>query len=98
MSVKKPARNGAFAVLYCAIFRTPNFGKSLKFFGTSDASLDTETVQLTILHTIRHVYRSVWSAREAKPRFGAALVIVRLGYRPSPKNKTNIRYNNHNNK
>ena len=26
-----------------------------------------------ILHTIRHVYRSVWPAREAKPRFGAAL-------------------------
>ena len=27
-----------------------------------------------ILHTIRHVYRSVWPTREAKPRFGAALV------------------------
>ena len=26
-----------------------------------------------ILHNIRHVYRSVWPAREAKPRFGAAL-------------------------
>ena len=26
-----------------------------------------------ILHTIRHVYKSVWPAREAKPRFGAAL-------------------------
>ena len=25
-------------------------------------------------YTIRHVYRSVWPAREAKPRFGAALV------------------------
>ena len=25
-------------------------------------------------HTIRHVYWSVWSAREAKPRCGAALV------------------------
>ena len=25
-------------------------------------------------HTIRHVYRSVWPVREAKPRFGAALV------------------------
>ena len=24
-------------------------------------------------HTVRHVYRSVWPAREAKPRFGAAL-------------------------
>ena len=26
-----------------------------------------------ILHTLRHVYRRVWPAREAKPRFGAAL-------------------------
>ena len=26
-----------------------------------------------ILHTICHVYRSVWPAREAKPRFGDAL-------------------------
>ena len=26
-----------------------------------------------ILHTIRHVYRSVWPAREAEPHFGAAL-------------------------
>ena len=26
-----------------------------------------------ILQTIRHVYRSVWPAREAKPRFGVAL-------------------------
>ena len=26
-----------------------------------------------ILHTICHVYRSVWPTREAKPRFGAAL-------------------------
>ena len=25
-------------------------------------------------HTIRHVYRSMWPAREAKPRFGAVLV------------------------
>ena len=27
-----------------------------------------------MLHTTRHVYRSVWLAREAKPRFGAAPV------------------------
>ena len=27
-----------------------------------------------ILHTTRHVYRSVWPAREAKPRFGAKLI------------------------
>ena len=35
-----------FAALYCAIFRSPSFRKSLKFFGTSIASLDPETVQL----------------------------------------------------
>ena len=28
---------------------------------------------LDILHAIRHVYSSVWPAREAKPHFGAAL-------------------------
>ena len=26
-----------------------------------------------IVHTIRHIYRSMWPAREAKPRFGVAL-------------------------
>ena len=26
-----------------------------------------------ILHTIRHVYRSMWPTREERPRFGAAL-------------------------
>ena len=37
--------------------------------------LDPETVELLAfdLHTVRHVYRSVWPARETKPRFGAAL-------------------------
>ena len=42
----KNARNTMFAVLYCAIFRTPRFCKPLKFFRTSIASLDPETVQL----------------------------------------------------
>ena len=38
--------------------------------------MDPETVELPafFLHTIRHVYRSVWPAREVKPRLGAALV------------------------
>ena len=46
---KNPAGNGilgTFAALYCAIFRTKHFRKSLKFFGTAIASLDPETVQL----------------------------------------------------
>ena len=84
MSVeKKTAGNGTFAALYCAIFGTPGFCKSSMFFETSIASLDKkqqqqqqqQTVQIpAILHTVHHVYRSVWPAREAKPRFDAALV------------------------
>ena len=42
----KSAGNGTSAALYCAISRTPSVCKSLKFFGTSIASLDPETVQL----------------------------------------------------
>ena len=47
MKVEKNAVNGileTFAPLYCAIFRTPRFRKSLKCFRTSIASLDPETV------------------------------------------------------
>ena len=63
--------NGKFAVLCCAIFCTPRFYKSLKFFVTSITSLDPETTD--ILHTIRHVHRgSVWPTRETKPRFFCA--------------------------
>ena len=40
----------------------------MKFFGTSRNSPITG-----ILHTVCHVYRSVWTAREAKPRSGAVL-------------------------
>ena len=32
------------------------------------------STDIHFFHTIRHVYRSVWPAREAKPRFGATLV------------------------
>ena len=31
------------------------------------------STDIHFFHTVRHVYRSVWPAREAKPRFGAAL-------------------------
>ena len=64
----KKAGDGIFATLYWTIFRItmPSFRKSQKFFGTFIASLDPETVQLPVcnLHTIRHVYRSVWPARK----------------------------------
>ena len=32
------------------------------------------STDIHFFHTIRHVYRSVWPAREAKRRFGATLV------------------------
>ena len=32
------------------------------------------STEIHFFHAIRHVYRSVWPAREAKPRFDAALV------------------------
>ena len=31
-----------------------------------------------ILHTIRHVYRSVWRPKEAKPRFGPRSNVLRM--------------------
>ena len=40
---------------------------SHRFFGSRNSPT------ISILHIIRHVYRSVWPAREAEPRFGAAL-------------------------
>ena len=60
----------------CAVLRYisyAKFHKSLKFFGTSITSGSRNSPTTGILHTIRHVYRSVWPAREAKPRFGAVL-------------------------
>ena len=50
------------ATLYYAIFRTPSFRKSVKFFRTSIfhrffRSRNSRTT--SILHTVRHVYRSV---------------------------------------
>ena len=73
--------NGTFTVLYCAIFRTPSFRKSSKFFGTSIASRSRNSPTTGILHTIRHVYRSVWPARGAKPHFGAALGLIQFFHR-----------------
>ena len=65
---KKP-----FAVLYCAIFRSLSFRKSLKFFRTSIASLDPETVQLPTFSILSAMFIGAWTAREDKPRFGVAL-------------------------
>ena len=53
---KHYAGNGTFAALYCAIFLTPSFRKSLKFFGTSIASLDPETVQLPVFSVLSAMF------------------------------------------
>ena len=59
MSVGKNIRNGTFAALYCAIFHTPSFRKSLKFFGTSIASLDPETVDLPAFYILSAMFKGV---------------------------------------
>ena len=51
MSVEKHAGNGTFAALDCAIFRTLNFRKSLKFFWISivSGSRNSPTTGISIL-------------------------------------------------
>ena len=78
MSVEKEnVGNGilwTFAALCCAVFRTPSFRKSLKFFGTSIASLDPETVQLPAFYKLSAMLTGAPDSPEAKPRSGATLV------------------------
>ena len=70
MSVEETsAGNGTFAALYCILFGTPSLGR---FPLPLCQSINSPTTG--ILHTICHLYRSVWPAREAKPRSGATLV------------------------
>ena len=67
-----------FAVLYCATFHAPNFRKSLKFFGTSNAPLDPE------LPDIRHVYKGCGPPEKLSlalvPRSYVLRMIVKLAY------------------
>ena len=69
---KRRKRHVCCAVLRYISYAT--FSQILEVFGTSIASGSRNSPTTDILHTVRHVYRSVWPAREAKPRFGAALV------------------------
>ena len=72
MSVEKDAGNGACVVLrYISYAKFSQVLEVLQDFHRLFGSRKSPTTG--ILHTIRHVYRSVWPAREAKPRFGAAL-------------------------
>ena len=54
---------------YCAIFRKTSFCKSLKFFRTSIASLDPETVRLPAFA----ILSAIFTGTCVPPRFGAAL-------------------------
>ena len=62
MKVEKNRGNGILqtsAQLYCAIFQTPHFHKSLKFFRTSIASLDPETVKLPAFSILSAMFTEV---------------------------------------
>ena len=76
----KPAGNGMFAVRYISFAKFVQILEVLRDFHRLFGSRNSRTTG--ILHTTRHVYRSVWPAREAQPRFGAALAhdIVKLAY------------------
>ena len=75
--MEKNAVNGiveTFAPLYCTIFHTPHFRKLLEVLQDFHCLFGSRNSPTTgIVHTVRPVYWSMWPAREAKPRFGAAL-------------------------
>ena len=58
VSGKKNTENGTFTALYCTIFRTPRNSWSSSGLHRRFKSRNSRTTG--ILHTIRHVYRSVW--------------------------------------
>ena len=63
-----------FAPLYCTIFHMPHFRKLLEVLQDFHCLFGSRNSPTTgIVHTVRPVYWSMWPAREAKPRFGAAL-------------------------
>ena len=79
------AGNGTFAALYNAIFRTPSFHKSLKFFGTSIASLDPETVQLPAFSTLSAMFTGACGppmklSLALVPRSNVLLMVVKLAH------------------
>ena len=55
---EKNAGNGMFATLYAALyFCAPSFKKSLKFFRTSIASLNPETVELPSFYMLSTMFK-----------------------------------------
>ena len=70
-------------LVYCALFRTPSFRKSLKFLGTPIASLDQETVQLSAFFILSAMFTGVCGPPEKlslalAPRLYVLRMITRL--------------------
>ena len=66
------AGNGMFAALHCAIFCMPSFHKYLKFFWTSTAYFDPETVQLPAFFILSIMFTGVCGLPE---KLSLALVL-----------------------
>ena len=80
------AGNGTFAALYYAMFCTPSFRKSLKFFGTSITSLDPETVELPAFYILSAMFTGACGPPEKLslvlvPRSNVLRMIVQLAYK-----------------
>ena len=72
MLVKKDTGNDTFAAQYYILYA--KFSQILGVLWDFHHLFGSRNGPTTgILRTVRHVYRSVWPAREAKPCFGAAL-------------------------
>ena len=90
MRVEKNAVNGileTFAPLY-TLFHTPRFRKFLKFFRTSIASLDPETVQLPAFSILSTMFTGACGLPEKLslalvPRSNVLRMIVKLAYKTS---------------
>ena len=85
----KKAGNGTFAALYWAKFPMPRFLKSLKFFRTSIASLDPETVQLLAFSILSAMFTGACGPPEKLSLALALLLnvlyrIVKLAYSSKP--------------
>ena len=64
-----------FGALYCAIFRTPRFCKSLKFLGTPIASLAPETVRLPTFSILFAMFTGTCGPPE---KLSLALVVLSI--------------------
>ena len=78
-------RKRTFAALFSAIFRTPSFRKSWKFFGTSFAPLDSEIVELPAFSILSAMFTGACGPPEKlslalMQRLNLLRMIVKLAY------------------